>query len=170
MIEYISSGAAFDTGRAYRYELWREWDAHKPTIVWCGLNPSTADESKPDPTVTREINFSRAWGFGRYVKVNAYAWRDTKPKDMFAAEQRGADIVGPENDDTIRRLLQSSAMFVACWGGNIQPNRSWRLRGLFKSAARTVYAMKLTQHGHPGHPLYLPNDTQPFKWITFEAP
>lgn len=166
---YLTRSATFSDSREHRYELTREWDSHKPTIVWCGLNPSTADEMKDDPTIRREVGFSKDWGFGQYIKVNAYAWRATKPKDMFEAQANGADIVGAANDDNIRRLLGSAGMFVACWGANIDKRRSWELQTLMRNSLRTVHVLKLTKQGHPQHPLYMPADTKPFKWIWFES-
>lgn len=168
--EYLTKGARFSECRRYRYSLTREWDVSKPLIVWCGLNPSTADEDIDDPTIRREVGFSKDWGFGRYLKLNAYAWRATKPKDMFEAQRSGEDIVGEDNDDTILVNLKKAKMFVACWGANIDLHRSYKLRSLLRGSLRTVHALKLTSKGHPQHPLYMPADTQPFKWIWFEAP
>lgn len=154
--------ARFSGCRTYRYELEREWDGHLPTIVWCGLNPSTADESKDDPTIRREVDFSKRWGFGRYIKVNAYAFRATKPKDMLAA----LDPEGPENLHTILRLLNSAQMFVACWGNNITPRQSWKLRHEFRTCSfKTVHILGLTNQGAPKHPLYVKADTLPVAWI-----
>lgn len=162
-------GARFSECRRYRYSLWREWDTSKPCIVWCGLNPSTADEAVDDPTIRREVAFSKAWGFGGYLKVNAYAFRATQPAVMFAAQRDGIDIVGEANNDTIRDNLLKYRMFIACWGANIDARRSWVLREMFKTSLRTVHCMGLTSKGHPLHPLYLRADTQPKKWIGFET-
>lgn len=67
----------------YRYRLRRVLTAphidHDPRVVVCGLNPSTADAFRDDPTIRREAGFARAWGGGVLVKVNAYAWRATRP-------------------------------------------------------------------------------------------
>jgi hypothetical protein len=64
----------FSECRSYRYTLWREWaiedlfaecsadtQAHTYLLV-IGLNPSTADETKDDPTIRREIDFAKRWG------------------------------------------------------------------------------------------------------------
>lgn len=165
MIDYAEKGALFSVCRTYRYELIREWDYNKPTIVWCGLNPSTADENVDDPTIRREVDFSKRWGFGRYVKVNAYAFRATDPKVMLAA----TDPVGPQNLDIIVPRARAADMFVACWGGNITPAHAWRMRSMMVRERLTVYALKLTRSQQPGHPLYLASNTQPFKWIWTES-
>ena len=49
---FVGSGACFSNDRIYRYSLWRRWD-NGPTLNFICLNPSTADETRNDPTVTR---------------------------------------------------------------------------------------------------------------------
>jgi hypothetical protein len=63
-----------------------------------GLNPSTADHRKLDPTLRRVRNFAQKWGLGGFVMLNLFAYRATEPRDMKRAE----DPVGPKNDRYIR--------------------------------------------------------------------
>ena len=48
---------AFSPDRRYRYALWRHWGATEVPryLMVVGLNPSTADETKDDPTIRRCI-------------------------------------------------------------------------------------------------------------------
>jgi hypothetical protein len=154
------AGASFSACRRYRYALWREWDATLPTVVFCGLNPSTADEMKDDPTIRRELGFARDWGFGRLVKVNAYGWRDTHPKKMLAAE----DPVGPENLATVVRCAQRAALFVAGWGNNIRASDALTLITLLRRGGVAIHVLRLTGKGNPEHPLYLPRNLRPVTW------
>jgi hypothetical protein len=62
---FDEAGAAFSEDRRHRYELWRIWDRKVRKMVVIGLNPSTADETKNDPTIRRCIDFARRWGFAR---------------------------------------------------------------------------------------------------------
>ena len=52
----------------YRYWLKRAWGPG-PAIAWVGLNPSTADGTKDDPTMQAEIGFSYRLGYGSLVKL-----------------------------------------------------------------------------------------------------
>jgi hypothetical protein len=54
------SEARFPSCRTWRYTLHRVWDEGRGLLMVIGLNPSTADEVKNDPTVTRCINYARA--------------------------------------------------------------------------------------------------------------
>ena len=67
-------------------------------LALCMLNPSRADDMRDDPTIRKAAGFAKRLGFGELVVVNLYAWRSTLPRDLFAAERRGIDIVGPDND------------------------------------------------------------------------
>ena len=78
----MGKSAVFSPDRKYRYTLTREWNNVKPFILFIGLNPSTADETKDDPTIRREIGFSHLWGFGGMIKCNIFGFRTTDPKHL----------------------------------------------------------------------------------------
>lgn len=156
----MNAGATFSPCQRYRYALWREWDERLPTVVFCGLNPSTADEMKDDPTIRRELGYARDWGFGRLVKVNAYGWRDTDPKKMLLAE----DPIGPENIATVLRRATSAPLFIAAWGNNIRERDAFALRTLLRQAGVTIHVLRVTGKGNPEHPLYLPRNLRPVTW------
>lgn len=153
------SGALFSPCRAYRYALWRDWDISLPRVVFCGLNPSTADEYSDDPTIRREVGFARAWGFGGLLKVNAYGLRSTDPKEL----RKVTDPVGEDNDLAIKIYAHEAALFVAAWGNNIDERRAFELRRMLRLEGIKVYAVKVTNRGNPGHPLYVKADTWPFE-------
>ena len=154
------AGAKFSPCGRYRYALWRQWDPLRPTVVFCGLNPSTADASKDDPTIRRELGYARAWGFGRLLKVNAYGWRDTDPKKMLAAE----DPIGPDNLPTVLDCARSAELFVAAWGNHIRERDAFVLRLMLRQLGVKIHVLRLTGKGNPEHPLYLPRALRPFTW------
>lgn len=97
----------------YRYTLSRHWGdgAH---VLFCLLNPSTADANQEDPTLRRGIGFARQWGFDGVVFVNLFAYRATDPADMLAAE----DPVGPENDKYILQEAERADFVVMAYGAH----------------------------------------------------
>jgi hypothetical protein len=159
-------GATFSPCRKYRYALWREWDSSKPAVVFCGLNPSTADEAVDDPTIRRELGYARSWGFGRLVKVNAYGYRSTDPRALWKVE----DPRGPDNFLAIKAhcfeaMKRAGGMqFVAAWGNNIRDRDALELRSMLRFEGVPIHALRLTKRGQPQHPLYLPKDMLPFVW------
>jgi hypothetical protein len=164
------AGALFSPCRVYRYALWRTWDESLPTVVFCGLNPSTADETMDDPTIRRELGYARAWGFGRLVKVNAYGFRSTDPKGLWRVD----DPRGPDNFLAIKvhcfeaMTKRTDGLFVAAWGNNIRDRDSFELLRMLRLEGVKTHALRLTKRGKPEHPLYLPKTLVPFSWPSRE--
>jgi hypothetical protein len=122
------------------------------------MNPSTANASDNDPTVAKEISFVRSWGYGGMLKLNAFAYKATNPRDLWAARARGVDVVGEQN--TARHMMAYVEEFkvvkvVACWG-KLKTDRGWYLRDMFSSADVKLDCLKKNSDGSPAHPLYLP--------------
>lgn len=144
----------------YRYTLTRQWADAGKLVVFCGLNPSTADAHQDDPTVRRELAFAKAWGFGKYVKVNAYGLRSTDPRLLWQVD----DPVGPLNLDAVLTWAGLADLFVAAWGNNIREREAFVLRQRLRDYGVKVHALKVTKQGNPQHPLYLPKTLVPFAW------
>ena len=100
--------------RKYRYALWRIWDSEKPYALFIGLNPSTADETKDDPTICKCINYAKDWGYGGLCMANLFAFRATYPSDMKEVQ----DPIGPENDAWLKRLAKDAGVIVGAWGND----------------------------------------------------
>lgn len=103
----------------YRWTLRRAWGSG-PSILWCGLNPSTADGKVDDPTMRREIGFSFRWGFGSLVKVNLYPYRSSKPSEMrrwlASPESHGAYF---KNARRVVGEVKKVDALVAAWGAGV---------------------------------------------------
>lgn len=142
-----------DCGR-YRYELRRTWDASRPSVLFIGLNPSTADASSEDNTSRVCINYAKRWGFGSLLLGNLFAYRSTDP----AMLREVADPVGPDNDAWLARLAREAGLVVCAWGN----------AGALNARDRSVLALIDDPHclsrlksGRPGHPLYKPANLRP---------
>ena len=148
--------AEFSPCRKYRYTLWREWGGLfvSGTAMFIGLNPSTADETKDDPTVRRCIRYARDWGYAGMCMTNIFAFRATDPNVMKAA----VDPVGPENDTALVNTACICDIVVAAWGVHgAHLRRHARVLELIPG----LRCLTITQGGFPGHPLYLPASLTP---------
>ena len=166
LFDVYRSAIVSDDG-AYRYSLARWWDASRRRDLWIMCNPSTADAAIDDATIRRCIGYSRRFGSGGFVVVNAYGYRATKPAAMWAAQADGIDIVGPENDRWIKAHLKTeTGQVIAAWGAHPKPERCWRLNAIIRSAKRDSLCLGTTRDGMPRHPLMLRNDAQlqPWTW------
>ena len=102
-----------------RWTLRRAWGAGPP-ILWCGLNPSTADGVKDDPTMLREIGFSYRWGFGSLIKVNAFPFRSPDQAELRKwLKTEGSWEHRVENVARIRAILPGIDTWVAAWGNGL---------------------------------------------------
>ncbi len=154
----IDSGAEFSSDRVHRYSLWRIWDREKPYAAFVGLNPSTADEQRNDPTVRRCITFAGDWGYGGLIMLNIFSYRSTDPGNLYTS----SDPIGPDNDIHIESISRKAGITVAAWGNH----GDYLKRGeAVRKILTNPHCLKLTKAGAPGHPLYLRKDLQPFPFI-----
>ena len=145
----------FSDCRAYRYLLWREWIGGDGYAMFVGLNPSTADETKDDPTIRRCVGFAKAWGYAGLCMANLFAFRATNPMEMKAT----ADPIGPDNDTHLADAGLGAGVIVAAWGAH--GTHRQRNVEVLKMLHPNLTYLKLTKDGHPGHPLYLPSTLRP---------
>lgn len=138
----------------YRYSLKRVWDETKPLIGFIGLNPSTADEIKDDPTILKCIEFAKSWGAGGIYMTNVFAYRATHPTTMMEQE----DPIGPENDFYLTQLPSLTSKIVACWGNDgAYNNRSNQVKELLKGE---LFCLVMNKTGEPRHPLFVKGSTE----------
>lgn len=152
--------ATFSRCKQYRYQLERSWGvrtSRKSTVVFIGLNPSTADATTDDPTIRKCIAYARAWQFNKLIMINLFAWRATDPTELLQSE----DPIGKQNDIHMSRAVASGSLILACWGeyGSLL-NRADEVRARIP---RHLYCLRTNASGQPTHPLYLPAALTPVK-------
>ncbi len=149
----IESSAEFSTCGRYRYVLTRIWRERRPIVLFIGLNPSTADAKRDDPTIRRCIGFARRWRCGGVAIVNLFAYRATDPRDLF----RVADPVGSYNDAAILAASGRADQIIAAWG------RHGRYLGRDAAVLNLLDradCLGRNRDGSPRHPLYLPANSR----------
>jgi hypothetical protein len=148
----------------YRYTLTRTWDASLPPMVFVMLNPSTADATQDDPTITRirrralrdaYLGRRTVW-FGRLIVVNLFALRSTDPNGL----RYHLHPEGPDNDAYILSAGQvPGAVVVAAWGGfSYAYERAREVTALLTGAGVSLWCLGRTKYGQPRHPLYVRSD------------
>lgn len=161
----LNRNAVLSKGGKYRYSLTRDWgEGDQGLVLWVMLNPSTADALNDDATIRRVVNFSKLWGFEAAAVVNLYAYRATKPSDLWVAAKQGVDIIGPKNDKWIQKEMYHAQRIICAWGNNADFHRPRRVLEILGGHGKKVRALGTTASGHPLHPLRLASDTQPIKW------
>lgn len=157
MAEILSeNGAIFSPDRKYRYALFRMWDINKPSIMFIGLNPSTANEVDNDATIRRVIRFAQDWDFGGVYMMNLFGLVTPYPDELLQAD----DPVG-ENDKWLEKACAKCDEIIFCWGSFPQSKeRAEKVKAMFLGAK----ALVINSDGSPRHPLYVPANTKPVKY------
>jgi hypothetical protein len=139
--------------RRYRYQLWYPTGVANPTgniALGVFANPSTATANELDPTMTRWLNYCRAWGYRWAGVVNVRAYRATDPKDL----PPDPEAIGPENGQRIIEACHMASLVVCGWG-KLGGARGLAVLAAIRSHGIVPTALKLNRDGSPGHPLYL---------------
>jgi len=154
-------GAVFSEDRVYRYLLRRKTGVQRTICLFIMLNPSTADETQNDPTVTRCINYARHWGFGWLEVCNIFAYRATDPRELYLVPFKR----GPDNNEYIKAAVHRADRVVCAWGnyGALQ-GRGIEVRKMIMDAGKFPLAFKITNKGQPIHPLYQKADAPLITW------
>jgi hypothetical protein len=171
-----TSAALFDHTREHRYLLARVWDQRRPPLVFIMLNPSTADATRLDPTVTRCLRRAQRGDWGGVLVLNAFSLRSTEPRALLTA----ARATDPTNDKVIAAAVDvleetaADATVVCAWGtwaervidpllpGPGKPSLSRHATLTHRLAVQTrpgtLRCLGRNGGGTPKHPLYLPTD------------
>ena len=194
MLRHTYGDALISACGRYRTQLRRWWDV--PVTSWClwiMLNPSTADGQTDDATISDICARTHRWSipdyslrgyparpkgrtdahvyhrpFGGLIVGNLYAWRETDPFHMWAAQVEGEDIIGPDTDRQLRLQIAIADTVICAWG-NGPSQRTWRESHLLRARAvvdmireckREPLMLNVGKSGHPRHPLYWPADAQ----------
>ena len=151
----VRKSAQISTCGRYRYILERFWSGEH-ALPFVMLNPSTADADLDDPTIRRCMGFARRQGAGGIIVANLYAFRATKPADLWKAK----DPEGPGNDAALSAIAKWSATagvpIVCAWGAH--GGNSNRPIALMQAEHARLVCLGKTKDGKPRHPLYVKGD------------
>jgi len=158
---FIEKDAIMD--ETYRFLLWQTWDTSKLKIAFIGLNPSTADHEKSDPTLDRLINYAYRWGYGSTYIVNLFAYKAPHPGEMIKAP----DPKGKDNDEYIDKIAKTANFFVAVWGDyGIFKGRDREVIEIFEKNDCKIHCIKISKKKCPRHPMSrLEADLLPIEYV-----
>lgn len=131
------------------------------TLCVFGINPSTADDKNPDPTIKRVMGFVERNGYTSFVMFNLYPKRATDPHDLptvadEVAIQKNIEIISKIVSQIIEQQKQCDVLLA--WGG------SFYLHNYFDTCLKKMYNSlngypinwlrigELLKSGQPRHP------------------
>lgn len=135
-------------------------EGSKPLVV-IGLNPSTANEQKPDATMRKVMGFAEGNGFDSFIMLNLYPQRTPRPAELHQMRDEALHRRNLEKIKAALNLLKFPSILMA-FGDNIGC-RSY-LHDCLKDIVdvlsplnpQWLHAGSLTRNGNPRHPLYVP--------------
>lgn len=137
-------GAEFSECGKYRYKLWRVWDSSLPKAMCIGLNPSNANASKNDATISNLIGMLTKLGYGGFYMMNLFAWISSKPEDLLTC----ADPLG-DNENKLQEVAALCDDVIVCWGNFKQAQD--RIKEVLPKFPVTK-CFGLNKNGTPYHP------------------
>ena len=131
----------------------------KKMLLVVGLNPSTADETHPDPTTHKVMGFAEGGGYDGFAMLNLSSERAT---DKWSLSATLDEPMHRKNLDVAADLLQRypAADILVAFGNDIsaKPYLKQCFLDLYDvlrtSRGQWFQIGKLTVKGNPRHPLY----------------
>ncbi len=135
----------------------------KPLVV-VGLNPSTADDKKSDPTMSKVLGFAERGGFDGAIMLNLYPLRATEKEAL--PEKHCSDLYQSNLKHIEEVLKRHQKPTVLLAFGNFVTERNY-----LKSALKDIIALgekyqaqwkciALNGTGYPKHPLYASSSSE----------
>lgn len=140
-----NSGAEFSKCGKYRYKLWRIWDESLPKAMCIGLNPSTANATRPDPTIINLVKMLKKIGYGGFYMMNLFAIISSKPEILL----NHPDPMG-ENESKLKEVAALCDDVIFCWGNFKQAEQ--RIKEVLPNYPNAK-CFGVTKSGNPFHPL-----------------
>lgn len=161
-MNYTISLADFNDLGNHRYSLTRGWlrlDQEANIAMAIGLNPSTANAAKDDPTIRRICSLLDANGYNMLYMVNLFSYITPYPEEL----QRVATCKYDEKQckKIWAHFRDASRDVIFAWGNFDTVGRDQLAIKMFPSAL----CFGKNKNGSPKHPLYLKKDTKlvPFR-------
>jgi hypothetical protein len=149
-----NSDAIFSDCRRYRYALWRVWDESKPKVMFIGLNPSTANETSNDNTITKVVKIAKNNGYGGVYMTNLFAWVTAYPEEL----KKCNNPLG-ENNYWLITISGMCKDVVFAWGNFKEAQE--RSKEVIENFSMFIQPKCITQNknGSPKHPLYCKDES-----------
>jgi hypothetical protein len=166
----VTRRVVFSECGLYRYLLEHDFGGTGPVISLGMVNPSKANGSTNDPTMTRVDGFAVRLGASKVKVWNKYALIDKDVKALRSA----VDPVGPENDAYIAQAIRDADIHIVAWGPLSKLPKA--LRGRWASVVDVLHqagakpmCWGTALDGQPRHPLMLAYATHLIPWIAPEG-
>ena len=135
------------------------------TLCCIGINPSTAEPNKPDPTIRSVERITKRNGYDSFIMFNVYPVRSTIFENLSKEENH---YYTEKNIREIIKIVKSLPKPVNIWlaYGNLIDKRSYMREGFNRLKKELdkynciYWTCGITKSGNPKHPLYLNSNSK----------
>ena len=156
--------AVLSKNTRHRYLLTRHTGANmrlSRLVNFIVLNPSTADAVDDDSTIRRCRKFAQSWGFDMMAVTNLWSYRTKNPGELFAALPFSPQI-DSRNLAVVKLVARTANLTVVAYGNKGgRDQRDEHILDILEEVRVDPKALRVTAAGFPGHPLYVPANTEP---------
>lgn len=132
----------------------------KHTLCCIGINPSTAEPNKADPTIKSVERIAKGNGYDSFIMFNVYPVRSTIFENLSKEENK---YFTERNIKEIIKIIKSLPKPVNIWlaYGNLIEKRDYmktefnKLKIELDKYNCVYWSCGMTKKGNPKHPLYL---------------
>ena len=162
-----SSGAVISEDGRYRYVLTRKTGSSRRAVNFIMLNPSTANATTDDNTITWCKNFAELEGFGRLYVTNLSPFRATSPRDMLKGGPE-PQVVWKRNIGWVLKAASKSDLVILAWGNHgARTDRADRVLRVLRHEGHELYCLAITNRRQPRHPRGVSHGDPP---VPFDTP
>lgn len=144
------------------------------TLFIIGVNPSTANEEKPDPTMRKVLGFAEVNGFDSFCMLNLYPQRCADPDDLHEKPRTHyvKKNVNYIHDQLMAYLHKHKKVTILAGWGNLIDKRPYLTEclGALYLILKEEFGdkidwkmIRLSKDGNPIHPLTFKEKYGPFK-------
>lgn len=160
--------AIFSDCGNYRYRLERVIDTagEGKVFAFFGINPSTADATTDDATISKMTGFATRAGAGRIIVGNVFSLISTDINGL----RKGLPLRGNEHDKHFQQIINDADILIPCWGSRNKLAQEFRssldeCMEILMSSQKPVRCFGKTKGtGDPCHPLMLAYSTKIIEW------
>lgn len=148
---------------AHRYYYKKVFDEKNKDkiLTFIMLNPSNADQYKPDQTIKNIEEITSENGYGAFSVVNLFSYRTPKPKDLIDAINNDKKFSNDENFTNYIVKEKLGTDIVLAWGSSAKSICNKYNEDYYKNVLERLrdsgkplytYAKILNKDGSPKHP------------------
>lgn len=159
--------AILSAHRNQRYRLERPVQAEGIVAAVIMVNPSDADESKNDPTITKLIGFGKKLGWRRVIVGNKFSQIAADIKNL--RDTVAVPVSDAHNDRHLAEIMADGDIVVVGWGAMAKLPEILRKRWIdivrmADGLDKKLYCLGTNDDGHPKHPLMTGYDVPLTEW------